>query len=95
MEVRYPDAWRKRLLSLECLVKALAKVRLNTERLQYEHAHAHQALLSGIIALIDRIVQHKDHEIMRSVSVYDEGTEALVALQSLPEKHDHFGRPGQ
>ena len=32
---------------------------------------------------------------MGSVRVDDEGAEALVALQSLPEEHDHLGRPGQ
>lgn len=32
---------------------------------------------------------------MGSVCVDDERAEALVALQSLPEEHDHLGRPGQ
>lgn len=45
VEVGDPYARRQRFLPLECLVKALAKVGLDAQRLEYEHAHAHQTLL--------------------------------------------------
>lgn len=57
MEVGYPYTWWERLLSLERLVQTLAEIWLDTECLEYEDTHAHEALLGRIVALVDRIVQ--------------------------------------
>jgi hypothetical protein len=95
MEVGYPYAWWERLLALERLVKALAKVRFNAESLQYEDAHPHETLFRRIIALVDSIVQHQYDKVVSSVSINDEGAEAFVALQSFPKEHNHFRCPGQ
>jgi hypothetical protein len=44
MEVGYSYTWWQRLLALERLVEAFAKVWFNAESLQYEDAHSHKAL---------------------------------------------------
>lgn len=85
VEVGYPYASGKRLLPLECLVEAFAKVWLNTQSLQHKDAHPHEALLCGIIPLINGIVEYKNHKVVSAISVDDEGAEALVALESFPE----------
>jgi len=94
VEVWYPYARWERLLSLKRLVEAFPEVWLNAECLEDEHAHAHETLFRRIVTLVDGVVQNKNHKVMCSVSVNDERAKALVALQSLPEKHDHLGRPG-
>lgn len=45
IEILQSDACRKRLLVFELLIKAWAEVRLDAQRLQYEHAHPDYALL--------------------------------------------------
>jgi hypothetical protein len=95
MEVGYPDTRWQRLLAFERLVEAFAKVWFNAESLQYEDAHSHKALFRVIIALVNSIVQHQYNEVVSSVSIDYERTEALIALQRLPKQHDHFRRPGQ
>jgi hypothetical protein len=95
VEVGNAYARWKRLLSFKCLVEALPEIGLYTQRLQNKDAHSHQALFRRVVALVDGVVQHKDYKVMSSISVDDERAEALVALQGLPEEHDHLGRPCQ
>jgi hypothetical protein len=95
VKVWYADAWWKRLLAFKCLVEAFAELWLDAQCLEDKDAHAHKALLGRVVALINGIVQNQDDKVVGSVGVDDERAEALVALQSLPEEHDHLGRPGQ
>lgn len=93
VKVGYTYARRKRLLAFERFVEALAKLWLDTQSLEHENAHAHKALLGRIITLIDCVVEDQDDKVMGPVGIDDEGAEALVALQSLPEEHDHLRGP--
>lgn len=95
VEVGYTYARRKRLLTFERFVETLAKLWLDTQSLEDENAHAHKALLGRIIALVDCVIEDQDDKVMGPVGVDDEGAEALVALQSLPEEHDHLRSPGE
>lgn len=93
MEVWYSYAGWKRLLTVESLVKAFTKLWLDAQRLQYKDAHSNKTLLRGIITLVDGVVEHQNDKIMGPVCVNDERSEALVALQSFPEQHDHLWGP--
>lgn len=85
VEVGYPNRGWQRFLTLESFVEALTKVCLHTQSLQDKHAHPHKSLLSGVISLVDGVVEHKHHKVMRPVRINYKGAEALVTLESLPK----------
>jgi hypothetical protein len=95
VEVGYPYAWWKRLLTFECLVETLAELWLDAQSLKHKHAHPHKALFGGVVALVNGIVKNQDHKVVSPVCVDNERSEPLVALQGFPEQHDHFRSPCQ
>ena len=93
MKIGNPDRWRQRLLSLKRFIEPRTEARFHTQRLQDKYAHPNDALFGRVSPILDGVEEYNHDEVVRPISVYDKGPKSLVALQSLPEKHDHFRRP--
>lgn len=93
MEIGYSDAGRQSLLPFEIFVQALPKVWLNTQSLQDKDAHANEPLFCWVMPLVHCVEKEKNHEVVRPIRVNDKRSEPFIALQSLPEEHDHFRSP--
>ena len=63
--------------------------------MQDKDTHTNDPLFRGIGLILERVEEDQDNKVMTSVCVNDEGSKALVTLQSLPKQHDHFRSPLQ
>lgn len=92
-EVGNANGLRERVLCLEFQIQALPEIRVHAHGLENEDAHPDHALFGGVRFVRNGVEDAENDKIVRAVGVDDKRPKALVALQRLPEEHQHLGGP--
>ena len=92
-EVGYANSLRECILRLKFHIQALPEIRGHTHGLENEDAHPDHALFGGVGFVRNGVEDAENDKIVRAIGVNDERPKALIALQRLPEQHQHLGGP--
>lgn len=80
-------------MRLKFHIQALPEIRGHTHGLENEDAHPDHALFGGVGFVRNGVEDAENDKIVRAIGVNDERPKALIALQRLPEQHQHLGGP--